>query len=1013
MRAKKAVPRACWCGSLPSGRFSEDYLLCSACGSLVLERRPEASSERVVDDERDFYGKSYYETHLPGTYRQPTLAERALSDLSERSVHWLRSLLQYRTPPADVLELGSGPGTFVALLHQAGFRATGLELSPTIVEFVRQAFGVPMLLGPITDHALPASSLDVLALMDVIEHFADPVATLSYSLPALREDGILLVQTPRFREELTFDRLQEGGDRFVEQLKPREHLFLFSERAIRLFFERLGVPHVVFEPALFSYYDMFLVASRKPLSRRALEGAVKTLSSSPGARMVRALIDADSDRRRLASALAAAEEDRAARLGVIEEQGRRLGEVEGERNTLAMVVEQARGRQEQATADLSARLQMIHAQAQRLGEVDGERNKLAQEVERLRNREQQGQQLAAELAGVKKRLEASEADRAARLKLIESQGRRLGELQGERNTLAMVVEQARGRIDQAQADLAARLQVINAQGQKLGAVEGERDRFAAEVAALSDRLARAEADAAAGAQALESTRAALDAAEREREQQAADLQGLRASLERSEADRAERVGTILEMGQRLFDLDGQRVSLMADLDALHEKTDGDLWRLSVLEREREAEAGQLEELTRRAGVLEEGVLAAREALWRSRERTEPVLEAYEQARAALLALRGSPAYRALRSLGRWAPLEEAVGRVIAAPSADEVRAAAEKIGRCLVVPSRAVEPAVPQEPPPAEADQADADRPDVLARRVLAACGERPDAFDAFERVGLHLTPVSFYSPIPDVAALAARPWPEPLPLEGVEMREQEQLQLLEACRQYEAEYEQFPVSEPDEAHRYYRDQPMFRTVDAEILHCLVRRNRPRRVIEIGSGFSTRVTAAALVANAQEGAPAEFLAIEPYPSDALRAGFPGLTELRVMDIQDLSVDFADGLEANDILFIDSTHVVRTGSDVVFLFLQVLPRLKPGVFVHVHDIFLPSDYPRQWVVDEHRFWTEQYLLHAFLLFNGAFQVEWAGNYMHQRHPEAVRQAFPAYDPSCDYPGSFWMRRMTPA
>jgi hypothetical protein len=198
--------------------------------------------------------------------------------------------------------------------------------------------------------------------------------------------------------------------------------------------------------------------------------------------------------------------------------------------------------------------------------------------------------------------------------------------------------------------------------------------------------------------------------------------------------------------------------------------------------------------------------------------------------------------------------------------------------------------------------------------------------------------------------------------------------------------------------------------VDAEVLHCLVRRSKPKRIIEVGSGFSTCVTAAALLKNAAEGHPSHFVAIEPHPNDVLRAGIPGLKELRVEPVQSLPAAFADDLDEDDILFIDSSHVVRIDSDVRFLFLEVLPRLQPGVLVHVHDVFLPADYPRAWVVDEHRFWTEQYLLHALLLFSRAFEVVWAGSFMHMKYPDALARVFPAYDRQAAWPGSFWIRRV---
>jgi hypothetical protein len=115
------------------------------------------------------------------------------------------------------------------------------------------------------------------------------------------------------------------------------------------------------------------------------------------------------------------------------------------------------------------------------------------------------------------------------------------------------------------------------------------------------------------------------------------------------------------------------------------------------------------------------------------------------------------------------------------------------------------------------------------------------------------------------------------------------------------------------------------------------------------------------------------------------------------------------LRANDILFIDSSHVLKIGSDVHYLFLHILPRLNPGVIVHIHDIFLPAEYPKDWVMDHLRFYNEQYLLQAFLTYNSAFEILWAGAYMHLKHPDQLRDAIKSYASNYHCPGSVWMRR----
>ena len=115
------------------------------------------------------------------------------------------------------------------------------------------------------------------------------------------------------------------------------------------------------------------------------------------------------------------------------------------------------------------------------------------------------------------------------------------------------------------------------------------------------------------------------------------------------------------------------------------------------------------------------------------------------------------------------------------------------------------------------------------------------------------------------------------------------------------------------------------------------------------------------------------------------------------------------LAAGDVLFIDSTHIVRTGGDVVFEFLEVLPRLAPGVVVHIHDIFLPDEYPRAWLKENAMFFNEQYLLQAFLCHNDRYEIVWTSSYMARRYPDRLREAFPSFATG-RWPGgaSFWIR-----
>jgi predicted O-methyltransferase YrrM len=292
--------------------------------------------------------------------------------------------------------------------------------------------------------------------------------------------------------------------------------------------------------------------------------------------------------------------------------------------------------------------------------------------------------------------------------------------------------------------------------------------------------------------------------------------------------------------------------------------------------------------------------------------------------------------------------------------------------------------------------------------RILGFAARR--TFSLWERLGLHVTPVHFYQPIPDTRALPPSLWARRLTAPGVDFRDAEQMRLLEDfVADFGAELAELPLDQTPDPRQYYLRNWAYGTVDAEVLYSIIRRFKPRRVIEIGSGQSTLLTAQALRRNAADGAtPADFTAIEPYPNKVIRAGIPGLSRLVPTPVQEVPVATFEALEANDVLFIDSSHVVAAGSDVVYEFLEILPRLKPGVIVHVHDIFMPAEYLREWIMDEHRFWTEQYLLQAMLANNPAWEVLWGSSYMHLAHPELLAKAFPSYTAKA-WPASLWMRK----
>lgn len=243
--------------------------------------------------------------------------------------------------------------------------------------------------------------------------------------------------------------------------------------------------------------------------------------------------------------------------------------------------------------------------------------------------------------------------------------------------------------------------------------------------------------------------------------------------------------------------------------------------------------------------------------------------------------------------------------------------------------------------------------------------------FPLLERMGIHATADHFYEIIPNIREVA-RDWSDaPRACTGIDFRaEQAEAWLLRLLGEHGGSFAQAAALQG-----YYEDNSYFRGVDALALFCLLRDWRPRRVIEVGHGFSTRVILAALEENAKEtGVRPSLLSLDPYarfvPERAEGVDFVVVSR----GLQD-GVNLVTGtLEAGDLLFVDSTHVHKHGSDVEVYFDSIYPGLAPGVHVHVHDVFSPYRYPLYWMTRHRRFWNEQYVLEAFLAFNRDFAVD---------------------------------------
>jgi Methyltransferase domain len=285
-----------------------------------------------------------------------------------------------------------------------------------------------------------------------------------------------------------------------------------------------------------------------------------------------------------------------------------------------------------------------------------------------------------------------------------------------------------------------------------------------------------------------------------------------------------------------------------------------------------------------------------------------------------------------------------------------------------------------------------------LSHTGLCSPERKQRLFAEAEEMGLHVFPVYYSSPLPDTRELRDELWERELDVRALGIDEAAGLEFLARCSGY--------VEELDEVGTAYAwDNPQFNRLDARLYYAVLRMLAPRRVYEVGSGHSTVLASLAAERNPTR---TRITCIDPAPRREIDA-LPCVEEHFPLPVQKLGLEMFDRLQARDVVFVDSSHVSRIGSDVNRIVLEVLPRLAAGVVVHFHDVFLPWEYPRRWVVDHHHFWNEQYLLAALLLGGRNWQVLFAAHYMAMRHPREVCSALRAEDLAGAAGSSFWMRR----
>ncbi|MBU3689217.1 MAG: hypothetical protein B7C54_02365 [Acidimicrobiales bacterium mtb01] len=312
--------------------------------------------------------------------------------------------------------------------------------------------------------------------------------------------------------------------------------------------------------------------------------------------------------------------------------------------------------------------------------------------------------------------------------------------------------------------------------------------------------------------------------------------------------------------------------------------------------------------------------------------------------------------------------------------------------------------------------------------RVLRAVARRLPLISAYERriadltrqvaaqstgeIGLWVPPDHFYSPVVDVAEIRRRPhlfadMTRALP--GVDLGVDRQWALYDQLRPLlrTIEFVGDRAAAESAGRRYFSDNPAFGDGDGSTLEAMLRHTRPRRVVELGCGYSS-----ACLLDTRErhlGLDVRVTFVDPFPQlleSLIRDADRATVDIMAVGTQDVPLDLIATLESGDVLFIDSTHVAKTGSDVVRIFHEILPAVRPGVWIHLHDHFAGFEYPVSWI-EEGRSWNEQYLTRSFLQYNREFEIALWPTFLASLDVERFR---------CDVPirvnggGSLWLRRV---
>jgi SAM-dependent methyltransferase len=436
-----------------------------------------------------------------------------------------------------------------------------------VVDFSKQHFQVNAYLGPIEEQSIESSSLDLILMFDVFEHFHNPVSTLDKVLALLKPNGKIIIQTPDFQTKYSFFELQDANHKFLEQLKSKEHVFLFSKVSIKAILNQMGVKHVEFLPPLFPY-DSFLVASRNKLSENSKSDIEHALGKEARGRFAQALLDLDKKRGELQEQLDKSLAERSTHLEVIRSLDGKMKDVELDREKRLEIIQILERQNKEIESDRTKRLETIHTL----------------EVE-LRTSEKDRMARLESLNILDAKVREIEADRTARLELIEELSRKLDQAETDRSARLSLIQKLEHKLDEVEVDRSARLNLIRELEKQLAEVEADRAARLELITNLEGQLAELEEDRSARLEAIRKLEALIHEIEADRAARLETIQKLDQQLKVSEADRSSRLDVIQSQQSQITELERDKEYFQYNLEEKNAVIKNQVKQLEALENE--------------------------------------------------------------------------------------------------------------------------------------------------------------------------------------------------------------------------------------------------------------------------------------------------------------------------------------------------------------------------------------------------------------------------------------------